>query len=64
MDLFSLPPTKVKEYIEICMKARLVPFIQGSPGVGKSAIVKQIADEYRLKMIDCRLSSMEPTDLN
>lgn len=45
------------------MQARLVPFIQGSPGLGKSAIVKEIANEYGLKLIDCRLSSMEPTDL-
>ena len=46
------------------MKARLVPFIQSSPGMGKSSIVKEIASEYGLKLIDCRLSSMEPTDLN
>lgn len=45
------------------MQARLVPFIQGSPGIAKSAIVKEIANEYGLKLIDCRLSAMEPTDL-
>ena len=59
-----LNPSKVKECVETCLKARLVPFIQGSPGVGKSEIVKQIADEYGLKLIDCRLSTMEPVDLN
>lgn len=64
MDVYSLTPSEVKECIETCMKARLVPFIQSSPGLGKSSIVKQIAKEYRLKVIDCRLSSMEPTDLN
>lgn len=58
-----LSPKVLKECIKTCMKARLVPFIQGSPGMGKSAIVKEIADEYGLKLIDCRLSSMEPTDL-
>lgn len=60
---FSLPPSKVKDAVELCMKARLVPFIQGSPGIGKSQIVKSLADEYGLKLIDCRLSTMEPTDL-
>jgi MoxR-like ATPase len=63
MDVYSFPPSKVKACVETCMQARLVPFIQGSPGVGKSAIVKEIANEYGLKLIDCRLSSMEPTDL-
>ena len=63
MDVFALPPRKVKTAIEHCMKARLVPFIQSSPGIGKSSIVKEIAKEYNLKLIDCRLSSMEPTDL-
>lgn len=62
-NLFSLSPSTTKKYIELCMKAGLVPWIQGSPGIGKSSIVKQIADEYNLKVIDCRLSTMEPTDL-
>ena len=61
--IFSLKPSEVKPCVEACMQARLVPFIQSSPGLGKSSIVKQIADEYGLKLIDCRLSSMEPTDL-
>ena len=62
-SIFTLPPSKVKECVEICMKARVVPFIQSSPGLGKSSIIREIAKEYRLKLIDCRLSSMEPTDL-
>lgn len=63
MSLNTVNAFKAKKTIELCMRARLVPFIQGSPGIGKSYIVKQIADEYRLKMVDCRLSTMEPTDL-
>ena len=59
----DLPPSKVKACVETCMKAKLVPFIQSSPGVGKSSIIKEIANEYGLKLIDCRLSSMEPSDL-
>lgn len=45
------------------IKAKLVPFIEGSPGIGKSEIVKQIAKEYKLKVIDVRLSQCDPTDL-
>lgn len=61
--IFSLKPSQIKKNVELCMQARLVPFIQSSPGLGKSSIVKQIANEYGLKLIDLRLSSLEPTDL-
>lgn len=46
-----------------CIKARLVPMLTGSPGTGKSDIVRQIAQEYGLKVIDLRLSQCDPTDL-
>lgn len=63
-NLFSVTPSQAKKFTELCMKAHLVPFLQSSPGMGKSSIVKQIAKEYDLELIDCRLSTMEPTDLN
>lgn len=63
-NLFALSPSKTKEYIKYCVWSGIVPFIQSSPGMGKSSIVKQIAEEYNLQLIDCRLSTMEPTDLN
>ena len=43
---------------------KLVPMMTGSPALGKSAIVAQIAKKYGLKMIDLRLSQCDPTDLN
>lgn len=46
-----------------CIKARLVPMLKGSPGCGKSQIVRQIAEEYGLYVIDLRLSQCDPTDL-
>ena len=46
-----------------CIKVGLVPFIQSSPGIGKSSIVKQIAKEFNLKLIDHRLSTSSPEDL-
>ena len=51
-------------HIKDTLEARLVPMIHGSPAIGKSKIVKQVADEYNLKMIDVRLSQSDPTDLN
>jgi hypothetical protein len=45
------------------IKAKKVPMIHGSPALGKSAIVKQIAAEYNLMLIDLRLSQCDPTDI-
>ena len=45
------------------IQAKIVPMLTGSPGMGKSAIVKDIAKTYNLKLIDLRLSQCDPTDL-
>lgn len=45
------------------IRAGLVPMMKGSPGMGKSAIVYQIAKTHNLKVIDLRLSQCDPTDL-
>ena len=44
------------------IQAKIVPMLTGSPGMGKSAIVKDIAKTYNLKLIDLRLSQCDPTD--
>lgn len=49
--------------LEQYLLAKLVPMIWGSPGIGKSDIVKAIAQKYRLKLIDLRLAQCDPTDL-
>lgn len=44
--------------------AQKVPtFLWGAPGIGKSSIVKQIANDKNLDFIDLRLALMDPTDL-
>lgn len=45
------------------LKANLVPFLSGSPGVGKSAIAHQLAKRFNLKLIDIRLANEDPTCL-
>ena len=45
-------------------KAKLTPYIHGSPGIGKSALVRSLANEFNLKLIDIRLSQCDPTELN
>lgn len=51
------------DYITACIKAKLVPMLSGSPAIGKSAVMHQIAADYQLKVIDMRLSQCDPTDL-
>lgn len=46
------------------IKAKLVPLLTGSPGLGKSQIYQQIADAYNLLLIDVRLGQCDVTDLN
>ncbi len=43
--------------------AGLVPYIQSSPGLGKSSIVKQVGDSLNLELIDVRLAQMDVSDL-
>ena len=61
--MLTLTPSKTKEALIKCFKAKLVPFLQSSPGMGKSSIIKEIAKEWNLELIDVRLSTMEPVDL-
>ena len=42
----------------------VTPFIKSSPGMGKSAMVRSIANEYNLQLLDVRLSTCAPEDLN
>ncbi len=53
----------LKKSLEGLIKGQLPTFIWGSPGIGKSSIVKQIAKENNLEFIDLRLSLLDPTDL-
>lgn len=49
--------------IEVYLQCGLVPFLHGSPGIGKTEIVHQIAKKYNLKLIDERLSQCDPLDM-
>jgi hypothetical protein len=46
------------------IEAGLVPYVQSSPGMGKSCITRNVADEFKLFMIDHRLSTSAPEDLS
>ena len=53
-----------KELIIDAFKAGLVPMLTSNPGIGKSDIIRSIADEFKLKVIDLRLSQCDQVDLN
>jgi len=44
-------------------KIQLSVMIWGPPGVGKSSVVAQAADDHGMRLIDVRLSQLAPTDL-
>ena len=60
----NLNTAKIKEAVIDVLKVGLVPFIASSPGCGKSDIVRSIAKEFGLFLIDLRLASKDPTDIN
>jgi len=64
LSAYTCTPRQVKKFAIRCMTAGLVPFIQSSPAMGKSAIVKGIAKDFNLKLIDHRLSTSAPEDLS
>jgi len=58
-----MTPSKAKADAIRCIVAGCVPFIQSSPGLGKSSLAHEIAKEGNLKLIDLRLSQCAPEDL-
>ena len=50
--------------IKHVISSGLVPMIHGSPAIGKSDIVRKIAHDGNLELIDVRLSTYDPTDMN
>jgi len=54
---------QAKEQIMDVLKVGLVPNLVSSPGIGKSALAREIAKEQKLKLIDVRLSQSDPSDM-
>ena len=55
--------TNLVSTISSLVEQKVPTFLWGAPGIGKSSIVKQIADEKNIGFIDLRLALMDPTDL-
>jgi hypothetical protein len=56
---------EVKEFLHKLLNHKCPPpvFLWGPPGIGKSSLVKQVAEERGIELLDLRLSLLEPVDL-
>lgn len=73
IDTLTVKPseaaTAIKHMIKVNLdnakigKKRRGLFVWGPPGIAKSSVIEQVCDEMNFKLIDVRLTQMEPTDL-
>ena len=59
----TVSPNEAKSALTHCIKLQRPIMMWGAPGIGKSDIVKQIADLEGREVIDIRLPLWEPTDI-
>lgn len=62
--MYPLNARDLAEAIKIDLETGLVPFIKGSPGIGKTAMMAAIAEEAKLFLIVVHGAMLEPTDIN
>lgn len=64
VNSITLKPSEFKSALQHAASIRRPVFIWGPPGIGKSQISRQVADELGFNFFeDIRLSQMDPTDL-
>ena len=54
---------EIQKSLSALVSSKVPVFLWGAPGVGKSSIVKAIAEQKEIAFIDLRLALMDPTDL-
>lgn len=58
-----MKPSRVQVVLNQLLKNRWPVFIWGPPGVGKSSVVRRVAEQNKLPLVDIRASLLDPTDL-
>ncbi len=59
----TLTINELKPEIINCFKSKVVPMLTSSPGLGKSSLMHQVADELNLQIVDIRLAQIDPVEL-
>jgi hypothetical protein len=59
----TVAPKAAAKAIEKAISTRRPTMLWGPPGIGKSDVVRQIADKTNREMIDIRLALWDPTDI-
>lgn len=62
LNIAPVSPKVALDCLQVCHAAKSPLMLWGSPGIGKSSIVKQFAQANNLRLIDLRLTQMEPGD--
>ena len=55
--------SELKSVVKTFYDKKLSLFVWGTFGIGKSTIIKEVADELKINCIDVRISQLEPSDL-
>ena len=61
--MVSVRANDLTQSLEALVSQKVPSFLWGAPGIGKSSIVKSIAQKKEIGFIDLRLALMDPTDL-
>ena len=59
----TISTTELYGHLDTLIASDIPLFIHGSPGIGKSYIVADVAEKHGLELVDVRLSQMDPVDL-
>jgi hypothetical protein len=62
-QVLSLNTDLAVKAIEANLRANLVSFLWGKPGIGKTAIVRKVAKRMKLPVIEVRAAERDPVDL-
>lgn len=61
-NLYAVKPSVAMEYIIDCFESGLVPYLQSSPGMGKSSMINAIANSANLQLIDISMAGILAED--
>jgi hypothetical protein len=62
-DNLTITSVQTRKAMLKAFKAKRPVFLWGPPGIGKSEVVQEVADELGGYVIDLRMAQMEPTDI-